>query len=158
MASLNNMLKIKSTPKYNDSIVGKRYIAHYPLAPTYEVRFLVENQSDFWYPCESYINIEGYITKSPDASVAKFVENGGAHLFIEARYLLNNTEIDSNKGLGIASTMKGLCSFTPSDRKMMEVAGWGDRTMVENKFSLSIPPKLGSPKTSTKSSYLHAMS
>ncbi|XP_050439893.1 uncharacterized protein LOC126845286 [Adelges cooleyi] len=46
------------------------------------------------------------------------------HLFDEIRYEVNGKEIDKVKNVGIVTTIKGLCSFTPNDITRMQPAGW----------------------------------
>lgn len=145
------MLDILPTVQCNDVINRRKYFPHYPTSPTYrhgdQIRFHVgENSIGYVLPSQSYIIVEGYISKNPATSDVRFVENFGAYLFSECRYSLNTCEIDCTREVGDTTTLKGLCSFTPDERKMMEVAGWGDRsknqaTVKGGHFSLSIPLK-----------------
>jgi hypothetical protein len=151
MTSLS-LLDITSKPSYDDLLTSNKYIAIYPLASsTYancdEIKFQVENQNDFWLPSQSYIAIEGTIAKNPAASEVRFVLNGVLHLFSECRYLLNGIEVDRTRGLGIATTLKGLCSLTPDETVSLNNAGWDDfpetqSTVVGNHFNVYIPLRL----------------
>jgi hypothetical protein len=147
-----NLLDVTSKPRYDDLLISSKYIMHYPLASsTYatcdEIRFQIENQNDFWLPSQSYITIEGTITKNPATSNVRFVRNGGLYLFNECKYLSNGIEVDRTRGLGIATTLKGLCSLSPDKVIALNNAGWSNfpenQAEVEgNHFSLCIPLRL----------------
>lgn len=103
-----DMLNVTAKPQYSDILTGFKYIAHHPLASTTydyneDIIFSVQSQNDSWLTCESYITIEGSITKAPAASDVTFVTYWGIlHAFLECKYLLNGVEIDKTRGLGYA--------------------------------------------------------
>ena len=104
------MLDITSKPHFDDLLTSNKYIAHYTLASsTYsyndDIRFQVENQNEYWLPLLSYIIVEGSLTRAPAESTSILVENGVMHAFSECRYLLNGVEIDSTRGVGLATSM-----------------------------------------------------
>ncbi|XP_055379461.1 uncharacterized protein LOC129610774 [Condylostylus longicornis] len=77
-------------------------------------------------PSESYLHIEGSLTKSTGekSDKIKFVNNGVCHLFEEIRYLLNGIEIDSTKKLGHTATLKNYISLSNNKNDMLKNAGW----------------------------------
>lgn len=115
-----------------------------------EIKICIQNMELYTLPCESYIYIEGNITK-PNDSDGKFTftNNGLAFLFSEMRYELNGTEIQKLKSPGISSSLKGLCSYAPKDLRVLANAAWDiskdsepNQDFIENfKFSGYIPLK-----------------
>lgn len=159
MASSLDILDVTSKPRFDDTLTSYKHISHYPLASsTYgyneEIRFQVENQNDFWLPSQSYITIEGYLNKKPQAvapnagSEAVFIHVAPMfHLFADCRYLLNGVEIDRTRGLGIACEMKALCSLTPDDILSYSNVGFGAfsenvNNVTGHHFNVYIPLKL----------------
>ena len=66
------------------------------------------------------------MTKADGTPLARtsFVNNGICHLFEEIRYELNAIEIDRCKNAGLTTIMKGWASFNPSQKTILENAGW----------------------------------
>ena len=65
------------------------------------------------------------------------------HLFEELRYELNAIGIDRSKNVGLTTLMKNYISQSPSQKSLLENAGWidnNDRITNENgHFDISIP-------------------
>ena len=154
MANSLDFINITSKPLYDDLFTSYKYIAHHPLASsTYsfndDVRFQVQNQNELWLPSRSYIIIEGKINRAPAESTATLVENGVMHAFSECKYLLNGYDVDETRGLGTATTTKGMRSIASNELGAYESAGWGTsfgrliiRAEGGNTFSVCIPLKL----------------
>ncbi|XP_050420267.1 uncharacterized protein LOC126845123 [Adelges cooleyi] len=113
-----------------------------------EIRFSISESGSYTLPSHSFLNIEGKITKgSGSLGEIRFINNGLAHLFSECRYEINNTEIQSVRNPGITSTLKGLCSYTESDKNALFNAAWDitgdncDEFVEKGFFSGCIPLK-----------------
>lgn len=116
-------------PFTDSSIVDAQYHTHQPATTVYnhndEIRISVEGDRPT-LPSESYILISGFVLKEDGnvSSTAGFVNNGLAHLFSEIRYEINGITVDSVSKAGIASTIKGLLSYTPNQVTRLQNAGW----------------------------------
>lgn len=150
----NNILNIKKSVVFDDSITGIQYHSYNSYTNSFgnndEIRIAIQQQDIYVLAHESYIYIEGNITKASDATntntMPNLVNNAVAFLFDEIRYELNGFEIDRCKNVGITSTMKGYISFTPNDMKRLKTAGWtetGDsEAIVTGSFSYLLPLKI----------------
>lgn len=112
-----------------------------------EIRIAIQNRDVCTLPSESFIYIEGQLTKPTDlASEVVFSQNGLANLFSEIKYEINSVEIQRVKKPGVTSTLKGYCSYTPADINCLQNAAWdsvdGNNHFVKNgSFSGCIPLK-----------------
>ena len=96
-------------------------------------------------PSCSSLHIHGRLTKANGTAIVntKLVNNALCHLFEEIRYEINAVEINKYKNVGLASLMKGLVSFNPTQN--FENAGWIDiaetQKLTDNAgyFDVSIP-------------------
>ncbi|KAL4088968.1 hypothetical protein QTP88_024046 [Uroleucon formosanum] len=92
-----------------------------------EVRIALHNTESYTLPCESYIYIEGTVTKPIDLiDDIRFINNGLAFLFSEMKYELNGIQIHKLVNPGITSTLKGYCSYNKSDIVSHYNAAWDD--------------------------------
>src|SRR5204862_4988941 len=92
-----------------------------------EIMIPIQQQDIYTLPCESYLYIEGRVTKKDGTtagSTIPFINNPMAYLFDEIRYEISGVTVDSTKKVGITSTLKGLASLTPSEKNMLAAAGW----------------------------------
>lgn len=73
-----------------------------------EVRIAIQNRDALTLPSESFIYIEGKLTKPSDmVSEVTFARNGLDNLFTEIKYEINAVEIQRVKRPGVSSTLKG---------------------------------------------------
>ena len=84
-----------------------------------EIRISIETQDLFCHPAESYLLIEGRLTKADgtsyaDADAVAITNNGLMHLFSQIGYSLSNQEMETVYHPGQASTMLGLLKY-PND-------------------------------------------
>ncbi|XP_022182606.1 uncharacterized protein LOC111042338 [Myzus persicae] len=99
-----------------------------------EVRIALHNTESYTLPCESYIYIEGTVTKPIDMTDdIRFINNGLAFLFSEMKYELNGIQIQKLINPGITSTLKGYCSYNKSDIVSHYNAAWDDDIKNVNK-------------------------
>jgi len=88
-----------------------------------EIRIAIQNRDAHTLPSESYIYIEGKITKPDEMkTVISLAHNGLTNLFNEMKYEINSIEVQRVKKPGITSAMKGYCSYSPADANIMQNA------------------------------------
>ncbi|XP_050434152.1 uncharacterized protein LOC126842323 [Adelges cooleyi] len=126
---MSEYLNVLEKHQHDDSIKREYYLEHQSFNNSYEnndeIRIEVRNKEKFTVPCESYLQIEGSLEKPEGASGEMILtQNGLMHLFDEIRYEINGKEIDKVKNVGVVTTIKGYCSFTPSDIARLQPAGW----------------------------------
>lgn len=126
-----DILDITQGPTFDETLWEKEYHTHNPYASSKlnnndEIRIPIQQQDVYTLPCESYLYIEGKVTKK-DGTVGTtipFINNPMAFLFDEIRYEISGVTVDSTKKVGISSTLKGLASLTPHEKNMLTIAGW----------------------------------
>ena len=126
-----DILDIRHGPVFDETIWEKEYHTHNPynsskLGNNDEIRIPIQHQDAYTLPCESYLYIEGRITKKDGSvgSTVPFINNAIAYLFEEIRYELSGITIDTSKRVGINSTLKGLVSITSHDTNALHTACW----------------------------------
>ena len=126
-----DILDIRHGPVFDETIWEKEYHTHNPynsskLGNNDEIRIPIQHQDAYTLPCESYLYIEGRITKADGSagSTVPFINNAIAYLFEEIRYELSGITIDTSKRVGINSTLKGLVSITSHDTNALHTACW----------------------------------
>jgi len=125
------ILDITNGPVFDETLWEKEYHTHNPYASSKlenndEIRIPIQQQDVYTLPCESYLYIEGKVTKKDgkEGTTVPFINNPMSYLFEEIRYEVSGIRIDSTKKLGVSSTLKGLVSFSPSEINWLESAGW----------------------------------
>ncbi|KAE9521713.1 hypothetical protein AGLY_017883, partial [Aphis glycines] len=90
-----------------------------------EVRIALHNTECYTLPCESYIYIEGTITKPAEITDdIRFISNGLTFLFSEMKYEINGIQIQKLANPGITTTLKGYCSYNKSNITSHHNAAW----------------------------------
>lgn len=115
-----------------------------------EIRIPIQELDTYTLPCESFLYIEGRLTKDDGSKATKltFINNGVSYLFREVRYEINGITIDSIRNVGLTSTMKGYLSFNTNESIKLQNAGWfpkaGSSMTVTEKgaFNVCIPLKM----------------
>src|SRR6188768_2819223 len=84
-----------------------------------EIRINIETQDLFCHPAESYLLIEGRLTKTDgtayaNTDVVSITNNGLMHLFSQIGYSLSNQDMETIYHPGQATTMLGLLKY-PND-------------------------------------------
>lgn len=126
------ILSIQKPIIFDESIAHCELHAHQPYgASTFnnndEIRIGIQHQDLCLLPSRSSLHIYGKFTKVNGAAVAattRLVRMAIAHMFEEIRYELNSVEIDRCKNVGLTSLMKGYISFNPTQKAVLENAGW----------------------------------
>lgn len=149
-----NILKVNESVTQDDSIVSYQYHTHQPYSSTTlnnndEIRIPIQTQDLYTLPSQSYLYIEGKLTKSDNTASAdvQFVNNGVAFLFDEIRYEMGGVIVDRVRNPGVTSTMKGYISFTPTEANGLHNAGWHDTknpSLIDGNgnFNVCIPLKM----------------
>lgn len=126
-----DILDIRQGPIYDETLWEKEYHTHLPYASSKlgnndEIRIPIHQQDAHTLPCESYLYIEGRVTKKDgtEGTTVPFINNPMAYLFEEIRYDLSGVTVDSTKRVGITSTLKGLVSFSPNEINTLLPSGW----------------------------------
>ena len=130
---MNSILRITDPILKDDSIDRYEEIAYEPIAgtnlnaPGQDIRLTIETQDIFTHPNESYLIVEGELTKANvnppnnpryDLNNANdlitLTNNGIMHLFKRIRYDLSGQEIENIMNVGQATAMLGLLKY-PDD-------------------------------------------
>lgn len=112
-----------------------------------EIRIHIQQQDIYTLPGDSFIYIEGKF--KPDAEgtgECVLTNNAYAFLFDLIRYEIGGVEVDRCTNPGITTAMKAYASFSESESRGLETAGWCPRTnnqvtFQDGKFSACIPLK-----------------
>lgn len=112
-----------------------------------EVRITVQHQDACVLPSKSSLHISGILSLANGDPVTRtsLVNNAICHLFEEARYEINDIEIDRIKNVGLTTLMKNYATLNPGQERIMENVGWlkfDDETQLTNAdgyFDIVIP-------------------
>ena len=124
---MSSILRITDPILKDDSIDKYEDIAYEPVvgtnlnSPGQDIRLVIETQDIFTHPSESYLIVEGELTKAnvnppnnprydPNNAndLITLTNNGIIHLFKRIRYELSGQEIENIMNVGQATTMIGL--------------------------------------------------
>ena len=147
-----SVLNINDGVQFDESVSGIEYRTHEAFTGSKfdnndEIRISIQNQDSYTLPCESFIYLEGRLTKSNGNAVenTKFINNAFSHLISEIRYLINGVEIDKTRNVGYTSYLKGIASFSKSESSRYGNSGWGENNFydfIANDGSFNIIIKL----------------
>ena len=122
---MNSILRITDPIPSDNSIDKYEYFECEPVVGTNlnnsggDIKLYIETQHIFTYPSESFLLIEGRLTKANGMAYANadnisLTNNAMMHLFKNIRYVLSNNDIESVMYPGQATTMFGLLKY-PDD-------------------------------------------
>ena len=119
-----DILRITDPIVTDESIVEYEHLEYNPIAGTNlnnggDITITIELQDVFSHPSESFLLIEGELTKNDgtrydDADVVTLINNGMMYLFKRIRYDLAEKEIETIHHPGQTTTMLGLLKY-PDD-------------------------------------------
>ena len=119
-----DILKINDIPMQDESIESYETHEYEPVTGTSlnnpgEIRINIETQDLYTHPSESYLVVEGRLTKNDDTLYANadnvaLINNAIMYLFNNIKYQLSGNELESIYNPGQASTMMGLLKY-PDD-------------------------------------------
>src|SRR5688572_30736493 len=117
----SDILNITEASLVDEGIEKYEWHEYEPVARTNlnsagEIRINIETKDLFCHPAESYLLIEGRLTKTDGtayaiADVVAITNNGLMHLFTQIGYCLSNQEIETIYHPGQATTMLGLLKY-----------------------------------------------
>lgn len=127
-----DMLNIRENVLFDNSITNIEYHSYQSysggeLKHNDECRIIIQQQDLLTVPSESYLQIQGKLTKDGNTAVSdkvKLTNNFVAFLFEELRYELGGVIVDRVKNPGITTSMKGYVSFTPNESVALANASW----------------------------------
>ena len=118
------MLNIEEVPIEDNSIYSKEDFPFNPITGTdYNgagiIQINIENQSDYFLPSESWIQIDGEFKKADNTryvanDLASLANNGILYCFSNIKYQLGGNEIESINNPGHSTTMLGLLNYDKS--------------------------------------------
>ena len=143
------LLNINKTPVFDNSISKYEFHAYSPYNDSFgnndTIIISIQQQNLCVLPSESYLYIEGIVTKAENAEIARLslLNNGPSFLFEEIRYELNGVEIDRTRKVGSTTTIKNYISLNVNESMMLENAGWKLDGVIAAKarFNFCIPLK-----------------
>ena len=119
---MEDVLKFTETPWIDESIEEYEYHEYDPITVTNlhncgDIRLRIESQDVFTHPSESYLLVEGSLTKADGTPYANADEvastnNAIMHLFSRIEYHLSNQLIESLSHTGQATIMFGLLKYS----------------------------------------------
>ena len=120
---MSSILRITDSILNDDSIDKYEYFEYCPITGTNldnigDIRINIESQDIFTHPSESFLLIEGRLTKANDgtdyanADNISITNNAMMYLFRDIRYELSGHEIEKVNYVGYATTMLGLLKYT----------------------------------------------
>jgi len=145
---MSDILNIGEEPIFDDRIVKIETHGYNPFANTTfghsdEIRIPIQNQDLYILPHQSFLYVEGKLTKNGPADAGGDVALGNncvAFLFQEIRYELNGLEIDRNRNVGITSTLKNYVTLSSDKSVILRNAGWETQmTTADGYFNFCVP-------------------
>ena len=119
---MSSILRITDSILNDDSIDKYEYFEYLPITGTNldnigDIRINIESQDIFTHPSESFLLIEGRLTKADGTDYANadnvsLTNNAMMYLFRDIRYELSGHEIEKVNYVGYATTMLGLLKYT----------------------------------------------
>ena len=119
---MSSILRITDSILNDDSIDKYEHFEYLPITGTNlnnigDIRINIESQDIFTHPSESFLLIEGRLTKNDGTDYANadnisITNNAMMYLFRDIRYELSGHEIEKVNYVGYATTMLGLLKYT----------------------------------------------
>ena len=119
---MSSILRITDSILNDDSIDKYEYFEYLPITGANldnigDIRINIESQDIFTHPSESFLLIEGRLTKVDGTDYANgdnisLTNNAMMYLFRDIRYELSGHEIEKVNYVGYATTMLGLLKYT----------------------------------------------
>lgn len=141
-----DILNVLARAQFDNSITSAEYHRHQPyitgaLGLNDEIRIPIQNQDLYVNIHDSYLYLEGKVTKGTGATDAPTpITNAFAHLFEQVAYYLNGQIVDKTRSVGHASTMKGYVTFNETEAKTYWNYG-GSLITTDGRFSACLPLK-----------------
>lgn len=132
----SSILNVTSKPKFDDLISNIEYHHYFPYGNSFNYNESISicvNHSDlFLLPSESSLLLEIKVTKADGTAATagdyNLTNNAPCFLFDEIRFDLCGKTVDQTRNLGITSTMFNYLTANPSEKNVMENAGFSQDT------------------------------
>lgn len=147
---MSQILNISHCPNYDNSITKFEYHSYSAFLQSFntsdEIRIPIQQQDLCILPSESFIYVEGSLTKADGgvSSTAKLCNNAIPFLFEEIHYELNGIDIENNKNVGITTLLKNFISLNENESKSLENSSWTGKDSISlssGSFNFCIPLK-----------------
>ncbi|EFN81659.1 hypothetical protein EAI_14412, partial [Harpegnathos saltator] len=108
-----------------------------------EIRLFIQQQDFYILPCESYLYVEGKVTKqvAVDHATVTLEYNCIAFIFDEIRYELDGVEIGRSRNVGITLTLKNYVSLSSDKNVIIQNVAWDttDAISPDGYFNFCVP-------------------
>lgn len=139
----DQILQVRQQPLYQTLITFYEWVVYSAFNlkatnPSDEMTISIQNQDIFTHITNSFLLIEGRITKGAVAGVEKnysLVKNAFPYLFEEVRYEINGHVIDKVRNVGITNNMKVYTMNNKAEEEMM----WNNHVNADGSFVTMIP-------------------
>ena len=149
---MEEILNLQSPVTFDESVAHYELYAHQPYTTksfgnSDEIRIAIEHQDLCLLPSRSSLHVCSKLVK-PDGTALQrslLVSNAICHMFEEIKYEIDAIEIDKCKDVRLTTLIKGWVSLNPSQKLIIENAGWLNveetqkLTNDDGYFDLSIP-------------------
>ena len=142
---MSSILRITDSILNDDSIDKYEYFEYLPITGANldnigDIRINIESQDIFTHPSESFLLIEGRLTKAADGTAyanadnISLTNNAMMYLFRDIRYELSGHEIEKVNYVGYATTMLGLLKYMEDfgKTKGLNQSWYKDTTIAPN--------------------------
>ncbi|XP_066590555.1 uncharacterized protein [Prorops nasuta] len=125
-----DILDIQESPVLDNRITKIEIHGYNPYANTNlrnndEIRIPIQHQDLYILPSQSFLYIEGKVTRTDEGKDEVFLDNNCmAFLFDEIRYELDGVEIDQCRNVGITTSIKNYLSVGSINKNYIENAGF----------------------------------
>ena len=128
---MSDILRLTDEPLIDVSIESYEWQQYNPISGSQintpsNITIIIESQSIYCHPAESYLLFEGRLTKADNLNTAyanddavTLTNNGLMHLFQQISYRMSNQEIETISNPGQATTMFGLLKY-PNDFQLAQ--------------------------------------
>lgn len=140
--------QVEQKPLFDETIEGIEYHSHFPYSSSKfehgdEIRISVQHQDIYSLPSQSYLYVEGTLTKEDGTPTAiyRLVNNVFGFMFDEIRFELCGIEIERIRNPGINTLLKGISSIR-SVKTESSGWTWGDTLDIcspGGHFSICVP-------------------
>jgi hypothetical protein len=150
-----DILAVNERVVFDDSIANLEYHTQTPYGSTRygnndEIRIAVQQQDVYTLPCESFLYVEGRLTKKDGTKLENYDDlrlsnNAIAFLFEEIRFEMSGVEVDRTRRVGITTTIKNLLSLDDVEEKTKTInACWTHPSSANTKLKSMINTGQGS--------------
>lgn len=139
----DKILQVRQQPHYQTLVTFYEWVAYSAFNlkatnPSDEMIISIQNQNIFTHITNSFLLIEGRITKGAVDGVEKnytLVKNAFPYLFEEVRFEINGHVVDKARNVGVTNNMKVYTMNNKAEEEMM----WNNHVNADGSFVTMIP-------------------